>query len=81
MKEDELCRVCSTNGAEEECVWVLEGKPDGKRQLERPRHKWVDNIKGWGGWTGLIWLRIGTSGGLYVNMVINFRVHKMLGSS
>jgi hypothetical protein len=32
--------------------------------------KWKDNIKidlrdfGWGAWTGLIWLRIGTGGGL-----------------
>ena len=23
----------------------LVGKPDGKRPLERPRHRWVDNIK------------------------------------
>jgi hypothetical protein len=21
------------------------GKPEGKRPLERPRHRWVDNIK------------------------------------
>jgi hypothetical protein len=45
-------------------------KPEGKRQLERPRRRWEDNIKmdlrevGWGAWTGLIWLRIGTGGGL-----------------
>jgi hypothetical protein len=25
--------------------WVLVGKPDGKRQLGRPRHRWEDNIK------------------------------------
>jgi hypothetical protein len=24
---------------------VLEGKPDGKRPLGRPRHRWEDNIK------------------------------------
>jgi hypothetical protein len=24
---------------------VLVGKPEGKRQLGRPRHKWEDNIK------------------------------------
>jgi hypothetical protein len=36
----------------------------------RPSHRWEDNIKmdlqevGWGAWTGLIWLRIGTGGGL-----------------
>ena len=25
--------------------WVLEGKPEGKRPLGRPRHRWEDNIK------------------------------------
>jgi hypothetical protein len=24
---------------------ILVGKPDGKRPLRRPRHRWVDNIK------------------------------------
>ena len=24
---------------------VLVGKPEGKRPLERPRHRWVDNIR------------------------------------
>jgi len=24
---------------------VLMGKPEGRRSLERPRHRWVDNIK------------------------------------
>jgi hypothetical protein len=45
--------------------------PEGKRQLGRPRRRWVDNIKkdlreiGWDAivWVGLIWLRIGTSVG------------------
>jgi len=33
---------------------VLAGKPEGKRQIGRPRHRWEDNIKmdlqevGWG---------------------------------
>jgi hypothetical protein len=51
---------------------ILVGKPEGKRPLGRPRRRWVDNIKmdlrerGWDCivWTGSIWLRIGTSGGL-----------------
>jgi len=40
---------------------ALVGKPEGKRQLGRPRHRWEDNIKidlqdlGWGKWTGLMW--------------------------
>ena len=45
---------------------VLVGKPDG-----RSRRGWEDNIKvdlqevGWGGArTGLIWLSVGTHGGL-----------------
>jgi hypothetical protein len=49
----------------------LVGKPEGKRPLRSPRLRWEDNIKmelqkvGWGSWTCLIWLRIGTSGGLF----------------
>jgi hypothetical protein len=26
-------------------VWVLVGKPEGKRPLGRPRRRWEDNIK------------------------------------
>ena len=45
------------------------GKPEGKRQLRRPRCRWADNIKmelklRWEAWTGLIWLRIGKDEGL-----------------
>jgi hypothetical protein len=51
---------------------ILVGKPEGKRPQGRPRHWWMDDIKmdlreiGWDGmvWFGLIWLRIGTGGGL-----------------
>jgi hypothetical protein len=51
---------------------LLVRKPEGKRSLRRPRHRCVDNNKmnlreiGWDGmvWIGLMWLRIGTSGGL-----------------
>jgi hypothetical protein len=48
---------------------TLVGKPEGKRPLGRPRRRWVDNIKmdlRQDGMEriGLIWLRIGTSGGL-----------------
>jgi hypothetical protein len=47
--------------------------PERKKPLGRPRRRWVDNIKmdfreiGWNGmdWIGLIWLKIGTSGGSY----------------
>jgi hypothetical protein len=38
-------RACSTNGGEKEWYRILVGKPEEKRQLRRPRRKWVDNIK------------------------------------
>jgi hypothetical protein len=48
---------------------ILVRNPEGKRPLGRPRRTWEDHIKmdlRWGGivWTALIWLRIGTSGGI-----------------
>jgi hypothetical protein len=48
---------------------ILVGKPEGKRPVGRPRRSWLDSIKmdlreDGVVWTGLIWLRIGTSGGL-----------------
>jgi hypothetical protein len=41
---------------------VLVGKPEGRRPLERPRHRWEDNIEmdlrevGWGG--GIDWINL-----------------------
>jgi hypothetical protein len=49
---------------------ILVGRPEERRPLGKPRRRWEDNIKmdlqevGWGAWTGLIWLRIGTGGKL-----------------
>jgi len=49
---------------------VLVGKSKGETPVGRPRHRWEDNIKmglqevGYGAWIGLIWLRLGTGGGL-----------------
>jgi hypothetical protein len=48
---------------------VLEGKPEGKRALGRPRRRWEDNIKrvlqevGGVAWTGLLWLWTGQVAG------------------
>jgi hypothetical protein len=48
---------------------VLVGKPERKRPLGRPRRRWENNIKKdlqevvVRGWTGSMWLRIGTGGG------------------
>jgi hypothetical protein len=48
---------------------VLDGRPDGKRPLRKPRRRCENNIK-WNfktkeeeSWAGLIWLRIATDGG------------------
>jgi hypothetical protein len=49
---------------------VLVGKPERNRPLERPRQRREDGIRmdiwetGWGVWSGFIWLRTGTGGGL-----------------
>jgi hypothetical protein len=57
------------------------GRPQGKIPLGRPRRRWEDNIRMdlqeilWG-WTGLIWLRIGTSGGISRALYGNFGFHK-----
>jgi len=47
----------------------LAEKPKGSRPLGNPRRRGEDNIKmylqvvGWWAWTGLIWLRVGRTGG------------------
>jgi hypothetical protein len=57
-------------GAKRNAYRILVGKPEGKRPLGRPRRSCMDNIKidlreiGWDNMDGLIWLRIGTGGGL-----------------
>ena len=46
------------------------GKPEVKRQVRRPRSRWMDNVRmdlqevDVGMWTGLGWTRIETCGGL-----------------
>jgi hypothetical protein len=72
--------TCSTIGGEEERVWVLVGKPEGKRPLGRPRHRWVNNIMmdlvevRWGDvdWIGLAQDR--NSWRALVNSVLNLQV-------
>jgi hypothetical protein len=43
---------------------VLVGKPEGKRPLGRPRHRWEDGIRMDLTETGWSWLRIVTGGWL-----------------
>jgi hypothetical protein len=45
VKEDQIDRVCSTNGAKRNAYRILAGKPEGKRPLGIPRHRWVNNVK------------------------------------
>jgi hypothetical protein len=54
---------------------ILVGKPEIKRPVGRPRHRWVVKIKidlREIEWDGIDWLRIGTSGGILC--VMNFRI-------
>jgi hypothetical protein len=59
-----VARMGEARGADN----ILVGRPEGRRPLGSPRHRWEDNIKmdlreiGFG--DGFIGLRIGTGGGL-----------------
>jgi hypothetical protein len=65
-----MSRTCSTYEGEEEYIQGFGGKARRKEITRKTRHKLEDNIKmdlreiGSVLWAGLIWLRIGTSGGL-----------------
>jgi hypothetical protein len=63
--------ACSMNGEMRNAYRILVGKPEGNTPLKRQSRSWVDNIKmdlrerqDRVVWTGLIWLRTGTGGGL-----------------
>jgi len=58
-------------GARKDAYRVLVRRPEGKRPLERPRHRWKDNIKmklQEMGWRGMSWF-----GCLLVNVVLNLQ--------
>jgi hypothetical protein len=38
-------RACSTIGEKRNACGILDGKPEGRRPLERSRRRWVDNIE------------------------------------
>jgi hypothetical protein len=42
---NELDGTCSTHGEGRSVYKVLVARPEGKRPLVRPRHRWEDNIK------------------------------------
>jgi hypothetical protein len=56
-------------GQKRNVYMILVGRPEGKRPLGRPRHRWLDDIKmnlRYDGviWTELIWFRREANGGL-----------------
>jgi hypothetical protein len=52
-------------GEERKVYKVLVGKPEGKRPLGRPRHRWEDGVRlATGVGTGFDWLSMGTGGEL-----------------
>jgi hypothetical protein len=59
---------------------ILVGKPEGKRPLERPRDRWLDNIKmdlREVGWDGRDWMDLPQDRDwwrAHVNAVMNLRV-------
>jgi hypothetical protein len=73
-------RACSANVEKRNAYRILVGKPEGKRQLGRPRRRCLDNIKldfkeiGWG---DMNWIDLAQNRDEWralVNMVMNFRV-------
>jgi hypothetical protein len=45
MNQENMGRACSTWKRSEMCTTLWTEKPEGKRPLRRPRHRWEDSIK------------------------------------
>jgi len=64
-------------GEERGVYRVLVGKPEGRRPLGRPRHRWVDNIRmdlqevGCG---YVVWIELTQDGDRWRTFVMNLRV-------
>jgi hypothetical protein len=60
--------------------YILVGKPEGKRPLGRPRHRWEDNIKmdlRELGWEGVNWIHLAQDKDHWwdlLNMIMNFQI-------
>jgi hypothetical protein len=69
-----------TNGEKRTAYRILVGKPEGKRQLGRPRCRLVDNIKmdireiGWGGMDWIVLPEDRDQWMAFLNTAINLRV-------
>jgi hypothetical protein len=77
-EEDELGAHVARVGEMRKVTKNMVVKPEGKRQVIRPRRIWEDNIRmdrveiGWGDLDCLL-LRNGIGGGIFVNTVIKPR--------
>jgi hypothetical protein len=73
-------KACSTNGEKRNACRILVGKPEGKRPLQRPRCRWVDNIEmdlrkiGGGGMDGIDLAHDRDHWRVLANMVMNFQI-------
>ena len=45
IEKNEMGGACGAYGEGKSCAQCLVGKPEGKRPLGRPRHRWEDNVK------------------------------------
>jgi hypothetical protein len=67
-------------GEEREVYKVLVGKPEGKRPLVRPRHRWEDWIRmdlRESGWGSVEWIQLAQNRGQWravMNTTMNLRV-------
>jgi hypothetical protein len=67
-------------GEERKVYRILVGKPEGKRPLGRPRHRWEDGIRmdlRETGWRTVEWIQLDQDRGRWqalMNMVMNLRV-------
>jgi hypothetical protein len=67
-------------GEKRDAYRILVGKPEGKRSLGRPSHRWVDNIKmdlREIGWSSMDWIDLAQDRGQWralVNLIMNLQV-------
>jgi hypothetical protein len=73
-------RARSTNGKKRNLYRKLVAKSEGKRPLERPRRRWVDNIKidlREMEWCGMVWIDLAQDWDHWrglINTLMNLRV-------